>query len=391
MARIALFTFPAMGHIHPTLAVIEELTSRGHEVTATCSAAVAPLMETAGATPLVYDCVFGDYYTSTFSDESMLAVPSVSLEDAKSLAKAAEAYFADDVPDLVLYDMIAWAGRFYANKYDVPKICLTTTLAKNETYSFEHKYPLFPRDHPRIIDFGMQMIPVLSEWGMDPNPQVFFSQIADSNIVFVDEQFHCERDTFDDRFVFAGPSLRDRSSFQGTWQPKHQAAKTVLVSLGTAACGWSEFFPLIVDALGDTEWHVVLSTGATTTPDELGDLPSNIEAHQRVPQLDVLRHVDAFVTHGGMNSLMESLYHGVPLVVFPQMNEQRANAIRVAELGVGVALERADTDAAMLRDAINQVADCADTGARVTAMKDRMQQIDGPVIAADTIEKVLVS
>ncbi len=54
----------------------------------------------------------------------------------------------------------------------------------------------------------------------------------------------------------------------------------------------------------------------------LGAAPANFIVMPHVPQLAVLQRARAFVTHGGMNSVSESLACGVPVVVIPQMGEQ---------------------------------------------------------------------
>ena len=48
--------------------------------------------------------------------------------------------------------------------------------------------------------------------------------------------------------------------------------------------------------------------------------------------------VRAFLTHGGINSLLEAAYHGVPIVTLPLMADQLDNAMRAEELGMGVTL-----------------------------------------------------
>ena len=48
--------------------------------------------------------------------------------------------------------------------------------------------------------------------------------------------------------------------------------------------------------------------------------------------------VRAFLTHGGLNSLFEGAYHGVPMVTLPIMGDQLDNAMRSEELGIGITL-----------------------------------------------------
>lgn len=63
-----------------------------------------------------------------------------------------------------------------------------------------------------------------------------------------------------------------------------------------------------------------------------------------VEQLAILSHntTAVFVTHAGLSSVLEALYHGVPLVLMPMMlvADQPTNAARCVELGVGVWLDR---------------------------------------------------
>ncbi|CAB4956372.1 unannotated protein [freshwater metagenome] len=148
---------------------------------------------------------------------------------------------------------------------------------------------------------------------------------------------------------------------------------------------------MAVEAFADSPYEVVLATGDHITPEELGELPAHITAQRHVPQLDVLEKATVFVTHGGMNSVMESLHHGVPMVVIPQMNEQTANGLRVDELGLGVRLERDDVKAEVLRDAVDRVVANADIAARVRALSEEMRAVDGPVVAADAIESHLAA
>ncbi|KAF8669515.1 hypothetical protein HU200_051318 [Digitaria exilis] len=59
------------------------------------------------------------------------------------------------------------------------------------------------------------------------------------------------------------------------------------------------------------------------------------------PQKDILAHpaVGGFVTHGGWNSVLESLWHGVPMAPWPLYAEQHLNAFElVADVGVAVPL-----------------------------------------------------
>jgi hypothetical protein len=83
----------------------------------------------------------------------------------------------------------------------------------------------------------------------------------------------------------------------------------------------------------------VLSVGTQTDIDTLGPTPANFVVRSSVPQLEILQRADIFITHGGMNSVHEGLYYGVPLVLIPHQFEQLFNARCVAERGAGYIID----------------------------------------------------
>ena len=85
-----------------------------------------------------------------------------------------------------------------------------------------------------------------------------------------------------------------------------------------------------------------MSVGNIVSFAEFNDLPENITVTSYVDQIAVLQKADVFVTHCGMNSVNESLYFGVPLVMLPQTSEQKGVAERVYELGAGIKIDSAD-------------------------------------------------
>ena len=84
----------------------------------------------------------------------------------------------------------------------------------------------------------------------------------------------------------------------------------------------------------------MLSTGGQCEDGSLGPVPENFLIRPSVPQVEILRRAAAFVTHAGMNSVQEALYHGVPLVMAPQAADQFWISARAREIGAGVVLPR---------------------------------------------------
>lgn len=112
----------------------------------------------------------------------------------------------------------------------------------------------------------------------------------------------------------------------------------VHVSLGTLHSGSDAFWLACFEALADLPVRVVLVVGAHTDAAGLGPAPANTLVRASVPQLEVLRKSAVSVTHGGMNSVLEGLHFGVPLVVVPHQIEQLAIGQRVADRGAATVL-----------------------------------------------------
>lgn len=102
-------------------------------------------------------------------------------------------------------------------------------------------------------------------------------------------------------YTFVGACQGERAE-QGGWQRPEAAAgkRVLLVSLGSAFTKQPAFYRACMDAFGDLpDWHVVLQIGKFTDEAALGAVPANVEVHRWVPQLDILRQADAFITHAG--------------------------------------------------------------------------------------------
>nr|XP_003224312.1 PREDICTED: UDP-glucuronosyltransferase 3A1 [Anolis carolinensis] len=86
---------------------------------------------------------------------------------------------------------------------------------------------------------------------------------------------------------------------------------------------------------------------ASRWPKEI-KLAPNVKLAEWLPQNDLLGHpkVQLFVTHGGLNSLMEAVYHGVPVVGIPLFGDQHDNMIRVEarSMGLSVSIDQLEAD-----------------------------------------------
>jgi MGT family glycosyltransferase len=130
---------------------------------------------------------------------------------------------------------------------------------------------------------------------------------------------------------------------------------------------------------------VILSVGETLDIGALGDVPENVLVRRFVPQLEVLERTDLFLTHGGMNSTSESLWHGVPMLVFPQIGDQFFVAQRVGELGVGIPLEAERISADYLRAQAERALGDVSYREKAAQVQESLRAAGGYVTAADEV------
>lgn len=358
MAHIAVFLIPERGHVLPALGMIAELVRRGHRVSCPTSTRFAAAVTECGATPIVYGSTLPGELP-----ESLYEAAQLALTEAEAALPQLENVFRDDRPDIVAWDIAAWAGGVVAHRLDVPNVLLEVLLTSNQHWSLGTAV-MPPRRFDRAaITFFTRV------HGFIGSSLPEFVAGARRRIALFPREFQPEGHTFDDRVVFAGPCLTGRA-FQGSWTPP-QDRPVVLATTGTQICA---------DAARGMPWHLV-TKGKVLSP------AINVETHDEVPQLAVLEHADVFVTRGGMGGVMEALHHGVPMIVVPHMTDQRLHGQRIEELGLGVLLDTVTVEG--VRSLVGQLTSDSAISARVKDMRRMIAQAGGSAAAADVVEEEL--
>ncbi|ASB89458.1 glycosyltransferase [Bacillus sonorensis] len=383
--HIAIFNIPAHGHINPTLALTKKLVERGYRVTYPVTDEFVAAIEETGAEPLQYRSTL-NINPQTIREmmknkEDMPQAPKMFMKEVEEVLPQLEELYQHDRPDLIVYDFMAMTGKLIAEKLGVEAVRLCSTYAQNEHFQFKDLV-----ERMQIEKVGQQVSDLKNANFSTARFEELFEP-AKLNIVFMPRAFQPYGDTFDERFRFVGPSLAERK-FQNNNEQlvKDDGRPVMLISLGTAFNAWSEFYSMCIDAFRDTKWQVIMSVGAAIDPESFEDIPDNFSIRQSVPQLEILKKAKLFITHGGMNSTMEALNEGVPLVVIPQMPEQEMTARRVEELGLGRHLQPEATTVQRLQEAVSQVDDNTELLNRVKDMQENIKEAGGAEKAADEIE-----
>ena len=159
----------------------------------------------------------------------------------------------------------------------------------------------------------------------------------------------------------------------------------VYLSLGSLASGDVELMQGLIDSLAETPYRVVVSMGPQH--EELRLAP-NMTGGEFLPQASILPQADVVITHGGNNTVTESLYYGKPMVVLPVFWDQYDNAQRIHETGFGIRLDTYGHEPKELPAAVDRLLADEPLKQRPAALSVRLQAAPGTVRAADLIEKV---
>jgi MGT family glycosyltransferase len=159
---------------------------------------------------------------------------------------------------------------------------------------------------------------------------------GDLSIAFIPRDLQPPNKLIDATFRFVGPTIDPEAPTDDLPCTLSDERPVVYVSLGTLHLGSTDFFRQCFAAFADLPVQVVLSVGSQTHIPALGPIPQNVVVRNAVPQLAVLQRASVFVTHGGMNSALEGLYFGVPMLLIPQQVEQLLIALNVAGRGAGL-------------------------------------------------------
>jgi MGT family glycosyltransferase len=345
MGKTVFFNIPATGHINGSLPVFAELVRRGEEVIYVNAEEERTRVESTGARFVPYPKLseMERLIKEGTSDGNIPRNMRDLVRISNDLYPFALEVIQREKPDYLIHDTLASWAKLAAKKSGLRTVSFVATFALN-TKSMP---PMKPAAMLTTMGQMAQIMPSYmgdamrfrQEHGIFP---VFLMEavmaLGDLNIVFTSREFQPAAHTFGDNFKFVGVTLTPRPLDTDFPFDQLHDTKKVYISLGTLARN-DEFLRKCFEAFKDEPYQFILSAGKKTDLASLEPIPDNFIVRNFVPQLDILQRVDAFITHGGINSVQESLIYGVPLVVVPQQVEQAVVALQIEKHKAGIALQ----------------------------------------------------
>jgi zeaxanthin glucosyltransferase len=385
------------GHLNPLVGVAQHLMGRGHRVSwLPLPAAIGPAdraqltdvgVELVEPPALPAGVIAGPEELAAIARDPARvweAYRSFLLDPVPHLLDGVGAELARLRPDIALVDTMSYTGIIACELAGLPWVgaCAGLKLLHPPGFSAAYRGDMAPVVAPRADLFARH--------GLDPDFRLFECPSPTANVVFGTEEL--VGDVFPPRRTWlVGPTIAPRPRGDETAFPFDRIPEDkplVYASFGSVHTRLSGdgVIDALVAATAKLGATLVISSEAVAA--RAGELPDHTIATPYIPQLEMLARADAFVTHGGANSVMEGMYFGVPLLVIPLASDQPMQADLVARAGAGIAVERENltTDSAFA--ALSRLLDRDDPIRHAVARIQKSYQAnDGARRAAEIVEQ----
>ena len=367
MARILLSVVPASGHVNPMLAIGQALQDTGHTVAFTTAEMYQAQIERAGFI----------FYPMAYPEGAVESIHDAFRQPARWVSqfslRAPQSYFFRDLPDLVASiiraiedfqpDVLAndgnqYAGPIAADACDMPYsnfFAIANPLLSKDAPPFGLGLKWMPAGHPYRLLWKVLNIPVQGvllrhdlcvnrvrrRFGLKPRWGNLLAPSPYLTLIATTDAYEYPRSDLEPQVMYVGPVTTAQrgevlDDFPWEWLAKDERP-TFYVSMGTIVRG-DKIFRYVIDLARTANWKAVIAVGHNTDPVNFEPLPENVLVRQFVLQLKLMQQVDALVSHGGNNTVSETLLHGLPLVVIPISADQPDSAGHVVACGAGIRL-----------------------------------------------------
>ena len=413
MRRIGILSFSSPGHFYPLTALGRRLQSRGHDVV---YFQVADLERPIRAAGLRFRRIGREDFPPgclRARDEELgklkgFAALRCALRglkaNARMLFRDAPAAIRDEGVDSLLIDQIEMAGGTVADHLGLPFVSVAAALPINTDpfvphgiFPWPHRIGVGARLRNRVgnaafewtISGVVQTINVQRRaWGLPPARGVnsLFSRLA--QVAQLPDALELPGRRSSPHVHNTGPwtDPAARSPVHFPWAFLDPGRPLVYASMGTLQNGVLRTFRMIAEACAGLDLQLVISLGGGQDPALLGDLPGDPVVVGYAPQLDLIRQSALTISHGGLNTTLESLAWGVPMVVLPVAYDQPGVGARVEWTGVGRSIPVGRLTVDRLRDAVRTVLDDPAYRERAGRLQSSIEAADGLNRAADLIE-----
>lgn len=375
MSHFAFFIPPYAGHLNPALALAAALRRRGHATTLVGPLDLRARAEAAGIDFAPIGLVshppgtvarMADHLASTAGLAGLGRVITDMVALTEAFCRDGERLLPDLGASAIVADQMEPAGGLLARRFGLPQVSLANALLVNRDPMVPPPFTAWSYDPSawgrwrneggyRVSDLlmrpiGRQIAAWAQRWSLGPLHRLDDCLSPDLQISQMLAGLDFPRSPLPAGLHYVGP-LREAGAAR---EPRPQARR-VFCSLGTLQGGRFGIFRLVAEACRDLGLDLVIAHGGRMSREEEARLPGRPRVAAFLDQRAELAEAGVAVTHGGLNTVLDALSLGVPLLTIPIAFEQAAIGARIARSGAGLRLDRRLLSRRVLRDSLSRM------------------------------------
>lgn len=412
MSKIICFSIPLFGHVNYGLKIAKYLKERGHEVLYYSGTTYRRFIEDKGIRFVQYSKKIEEMFSNpdtSYSSEHMKNVNPENIDYVEQVIGYAYHLFeiesnflkydienlVDESPDLIIYDTAAIWGREVALLLNIPCVCSSTPYSLPDELMCDEplllsKLVFHQEMSEKYLNKLYKKMNILLNSKFDNKLNCTINESwcgrGDLNIIYSVRSIQLgEKYLSENKYKFVGILIEegeDKVNIDKFISDK----KNIYISFGTIFNSVG-LIKKVVQELKDLDYNFILNIGNAIDEKIFYYLSDNWKIVHSISQLSLLRKVDAFITHGGANSMREAAHYGVPTLVIPWEGDTLCTAEDVKNGKYGIVLELDELSS--LREALNDLLtnEIIRENCRKLAMK--MQKAGGLKTAVELIENLL--
>lgn len=250
-------------------------------------------------------------------------------------------------PDLIMHDSCAHVVKYLCKLVQIPRVSVSTLFAISKDMFLQDEAlfeNLYNFQMSGSIKEVMEQIDQIATQSSIKSKYFYdyfdgFTSKSELNLIHTSKMFQPFSSILDNSYKYIGNDISYRRSMEQSIQLKYWNKK-ILISLGSCLSGiieYADFYCRLMNHFKSYDALFILVIGDMKIHNEQV-IPYNFMIQNQIPQLNVLEQVDLFITHGGFNSVSESILNNVPMLVLPQIGDQYMNAKQIERYHVGQAI-----------------------------------------------------
>ncbi|HOD71060.1 MAG TPA: glycosyltransferase [Deltaproteobacteria bacterium] len=431
MSKVIFLTHPTIGHLNSLLTIALKMRENGHDIQFVVPGSnladprikmfkvfyngkiVPEIIRSRGIDinllfpPLPYIYLAALIPTKKMFEETITAIRFFS-SGIKSFTRRISRLVKNFKPDIIVSDFFFYSTPLVAELNNLPYIMIYHSglpFGGKDVPPFGSGLPVSTQDtHPKRIfrekeqELSKRLITTVNRarkaFSLKP---VNFDLLKMPyspwlNLVATHEAIDIPRYNLGPNTVYVGPIFMNmginRSSFP--YDELCEDKYKIYVSLGTVFNDKPKIYQDIIRALQENpHYQIIVSAGGAYDKISRKRYNSNVMLFQSVPQAELLKRIDLVVSHGGNNTLNETLYHGKPVIVLPVGGEQHDNASRIEFHGLGYRIDMALLSADTLSNAVEGLRKDAELNQRLKTVSNQLMESDGATASVSLIEWVM--